>query len=190
MLDWVFGWFDKLAQTALLHYLIEHFQWVDWFAVLFLVLGIIYGIQNGLLAEVAEIGQIMAVIYLTYEFNTKVENFIRNYVDFVPHDTVRATAFIVTGGVLWGIAALIFKLLRRFFHAQVAAPLRYAGGALLGGFHLLIIFSFICQAILLLPYRQPKKAFESGASYSGRYIADLAPRIHDMVSSPENIASR
>ena len=189
MLDWVFGLFDKLAQTALLHYLAEHFQWVDWFAILFLVLGVVYGIQNGLLAEVAEIGQIMAVIYLTYEFIGTAANLIRNYLDFVPDDTAKAVAFIATGGCFWGLAALVFKLLRKFFHAQVAAPLRYLGGGLLGGFHLLIIFSFICQAILLLPYHPPKKAFEKGSSYSGRYIADLAPRIHDMVPRPENIAS-
>lgn len=188
MIDWFFQWFDKLAQSAVMHYVAEHFQWVDWFAALFFILGVIYGIQNGLLSEVAEIAQIMAVIYLTIEFDGKIEYLIRTHLQFVPQDSVKATAYIVTGGSLWAAAGLLFQFLRRFFHAQLSAPLKNFGGGLLGGFHLLIIFSFLCQAVILLPYRPVKKAFEAGESYSGVTIAALAPRIHGMIAQPDKIA--
>lgn len=188
MMDWFFQWFDKLAQSAVMHYIADHFQWVDWFAGLFFVLGVIYGLRNGLLAEVAEIAQIMAVIYLTFEWDGKVEYLIRTYVKSTPADTADAAAYIVTGGLLWAAFGLLFKFLRRYFHAQLAAPLKNGGGALLGGFHLLIILSFLCQAILLMPYSAPKKAFQAGESYTGLTVAGLAPRIHGMIAQPEKIA--
>lgn len=188
MIDWCFQWLDKLAKSAMLHYVAEHFQWVDWFAGLFFILGVVYGIQNGLLAEVAEIAQIMAVIYLTFEFDGKIEYLIRSHLKFVPHDSAKATAYILTGSVLWIAAGMLFKFLRRFFHTQLSAPLKTLGGGLLGGFHLLIIFSFLCQAVILLPYRDSKKTFEEGQSYSGVSIASLAPRIHAMISRPDKIA--
>lgn len=188
MIDWLFQWFDKLAQSAVMHYIADHFQWVDWFAGIFFIVGVIYGIKNGLLAEVAEIAQIMVVIYLAIEFDSKVEYLIRTYLKYISTESVKSTAYIATGGAIWAVAGLIFQFFRRFFHAKLSAPIKSFGGGLLGGFHFLIIFSFLCQAVILLPYREPKKSFEAGESYSGAMIAALAPRIHGMVAQPDKIA--
>lgn len=67
-MDLLFQWFDKVAHSFVIQLLMDHSAWVDWFALLFVIIGIAYGIQNGFMSELAEILQIIAVIFLTFFF--------------------------------------------------------------------------------------------------------------------------
>ena len=55
MFDWFFNFVDQAAQNFVIRLILDHAQWVDWFAALFIVLGILYGIQQGMMSEIAEI---------------------------------------------------------------------------------------------------------------------------------------
>lgn len=187
MFEGITNFFDRFTHQFVMETLFAHAQWVDWFAVLFIVLGIIYGVQNGFFAEVAEIFQIMFVIYLVLEHYKKLQRVLLLHVTFIPDESTAGAAYILMGIVIWVTAGLLTRFLRRFFHIKAAQPLRRAGGAVLGAFHLFVIFSFLCQTLLLLPVRQPKRAFEKGGSYMGHFAAQLAPRIHDMIAQPASL---
>lgn len=184
MLDWIFSFFDKIAQNVAIRMIVEHFQWVDWFAALFIILGIVYGMQNGFICEIAEIVQIMAVIFLTLEFYERLKIVIQTLLTAIPDQMVSGVAYGLTGIAIWAALAVLYKYLAKIFHTDVPKPLRVGGGAVLGGVHLLIIFSFFCQAVILLPYQHAKKPLTGGTSYTGRYVAELAPRIHRMIAEP------
>lgn len=186
MFDWFFNFLDQAAQNFVVRMILDHAQWVDWFALLFLVLGILYGIQQGLMAEIAEIIQIMFVIFLTFLSYETVEKFLAPYYAQMqlPVRFNDGISYILTGMVIWIAAGLLYKLLRKYFHTKAAKPLHYFGGAVLGACHLMIIFSFICQSVMLLPYRKAQMAFGKEASFTGSYVIDLAPRINQMFSVP------
>lgn len=184
MIETVFQWFQNFFTSYYVQFMLNNFQWVDWFALLFFVLGVIYGIQNGFMSEVMEIVQIMIVIYFVLEYYTNLQSLVRNAIPQLPAESLKGFCFIAMALFVWGIAGLLYKFLRKFFHTTMAKPLRYIGGATLGGIHLLVIFSFLCQGILLLPFRGLHKAFDPGSSYAGTYMKDLAPKIHDMIAEP------
>lgn len=186
MFDWFFSFMDQVAQNFVVRMILDHAQWVDWFALLFLVLGVLYGIQQGLMSEIAEILQIMVVIFLTFLSYKKLQKFLTPVFEELRFSVrfYEGISYILAGMVIWIAAGLLFKVLSKNFHTKAAKPLHYLGGAVLGAFHLIIIFSFICQAIMLLPYRKAQTAFAKEASFTGAYVIDLAPRINQMFSVP------
>jgi|GEM_PF-1399362 len=184
MAESFFQWFDVAVQKLMTGMFLDSIAWVDWLAFLFLFLGILYGVQNGFLAEIAEILQIMVVIFIVIHCYPYVELFMHNHLRQLPKDSRAAIAYVLTAATIWGLAALIFKYARNFFHTDLTKPLRLIGGGFLGGIHLIIIFSFLLQAVTLMPLSQPKKALQEGGSISGYYIASLAPAVHAMFANP------
>lgn len=180
-------WWNDFTQRIITGAFLNSAAWVDGFALLFIFLGIIYGTQNGLLSEIAEILQIMIVIFIVFQFYGGVELFIRNHLKFIPRDSAAAAGYVTMLIAVWLAAAFIYKFLKRLFHTQLARPLHVIGGALLGGVHLLIIFSFLVQTVNLMPISDPKKALQKGGSISGHYVAAIAPAIHTMILNPLQI---
>lgn len=192
MFDWLFNFIDQAAQNFVIRMILDHAQWVDWFALLFLVLGILYGIQQGMMSEIAEILQIMVVIFLTFLFYEQIQKLLLPVFEKVslPQKFHEGMAYILTGMTIWIIAGLIYKFLRKRFHTQAAKPLHYIGGAVLGAFHLIIIFSFLCQSVMLLPYRKAQIAFAKDTSFTGAYVIALAPRINEMFQVPGKLMKK
>jgi len=186
-MEWLFSWFDQVVRLLVMYSLWEKFEWVDGFALIFLVLGILYGLQNGLFRELAEILQILIVIYLVLEYWDKVKRLLLEYVKFLPEEAVNPAAFILTAVAVWVLAAVILRFFDRFFHAKTSRSMRLLGGGILGGIHLLIIFSFISQGIMKMPFKRTVKVYEAGNSYTGYYLANLAPKIHQMFAQPLKI---
>lgn len=187
MFGFIGHWFRDLELQIAAGMILDSLAWVDWFALLFAFLGVIYGIQNGFLAEIAEILQVMAVIFLTFYLTPHVELFVRQNLRFIPHQALPSASYVVTGAAIWAAAGVLFYLCRRFFHTDLTKPLRTIGGGILGAVHLIIIFSFLVQTVMLMPLTQPKKALQKGGSLTGNYILALAPAIADMVAHPSAI---
>ena len=184
MLDRFFQWFDRLTQNAALKSFMSTFYWIDYVAFLFAVAGLIYGMKAGMMAELGEILQLSIVIFLTLAYFRKVVFFLANYFPSLPHVSVAPVSFILTAVAVWFVASFIFGLLKKVMHANVSAPVRILGGALLGIFHLLLILSFMCQALLLMPTKHTKKMFEQGTSYTGYYLSNMAPQIYKIFREP------
>jgi len=184
MIDWIFSWFDQLAESLVWNAILSQLKWVDWFAGLFLVLGIIYGIKNGFMAEIAEIMELTVVIFFVFEYDDWLAVLLKNHVKWLPGDSVPVTSFILLAAAVWLTVGLTVRYLKKLVHAEVVKSIKMIGGAVLGGFHLLLIFSFISQAIILLPSAKLRKVYEQGVSYSGYMIAQLAPTVHKVLAEP------
>lgn len=188
-MDLLFQWLDKFAHNFVIQLLMDHSAWVDWFALLFVIIGIAYGIQNGFMTELAEIFQILVVIFLTFFLYDPTLHLMLKWKRFVPvsTDLIEAFTFFAVGISIWILLAIIYKFIKKFFHMQVAKELRVIGGAILGSVHLFIIFSFICQALILMPFSDVKKPFEKGHSFTGIYLKDLAPKIYESILNPSHL---
>lgn len=188
-MDFLFLWFDKVAHSFVIQLLMDHSAWVDWFALLFVIIGIAYGIQNGFMSELSEILQIIVVIFLTFFFYDATLAFMLKWKKYIPisTDLIEAFTYVAIGISLWILLAFLYKFLRKFFHMKVAKELRVIGGAVLGSAHLFIIFSFICQALILMPFAEIKKPFEAGQSFTGVYLKELAPKIYESILNPSQL---
>lgn len=184
MFDWFFKLFDKLTQSVVWDTLLSHFQWVDWFAGIFLIIGILYGLKNGLIAEIGEILELTIVIFIVHDQYGQLVHLMTKYMDYIPAVYRPPTAFVVTAAPVFSLVHFIFTQLKKLIHADVIKPLKYIGGVLLGAVHLLLFYSFLVQAILLIPSHDLKKSLDKGNSYTGEYIAKLSPAVYEIFKHP------
>lgn len=181
MPDWFFSLFDRIAQSVIWQSVLSHFQWIDWFALVLFVVGVIYGLKSGLLSELAELLGAVIVIYVAHEFDDRLTGLVLRFVQ-VPQETIAPMSFILVAVSAWFGLVFIAKYFKKFFHAKTAAPLSILGGGLMGGLHVIVLLSIVCHAIILLPLPSLHKTFEPGNSYSGDFLAQLTPRIHRVIN--------
>ncbi|MDP3919715.1 MAG: CvpA family protein [Candidatus Omnitrophota bacterium] len=183
-MSWLFEKFEGFFQILVLDSILAQTQWVDWALLVFVIVGILYGIQNGLMSEMADIVQMTIVIVLVLSLYEGPIYVIQKYLRFVPNESVKALGFIVTAVAIWVAIGLIFRLLKSLVHTKTAVPLKVTGGAVLGGIHLIMIYSLISQAVILMPMPTITAVYQKGRSYTGYYIAKLAPNIHRAITDP------
>jgi len=181
MFDWIFGWLDRFAQTFIWKSVLSHFQWIDWMALALVMIGVLYGLKSGMLAELGEILGAVIVIYLAHEYDQTLAGFIMNLANQAPEGPTLAISFILVASGSWFLLAFIANRFKKLFHAKTAVPVSVVGGAFLGGVHILILLALVCQGILLLSITPLTKAFQPGSSYSGEFFAHLTPRIHETI---------
>ena len=186
-MEWFFGWWDKLVQSVFWQSLTSNFQWVDWFTLIFLLAGIVYGLKNGVMAEIGEIIEIMIVIFVVHTYFERVSTVLLNYAPPFLKEYYKPASYIILGVFTWVIIGTMVRILKKLVHTQTAPLLRYAGGMVLGGLHLLIIWSFISQAILLFNLPTANKVYHEGGSYSGYFISQIAPDIYKMFARPAGL---
>ncbi len=175
---------DKITHSEIWQSVFSHFTWLDWLAVIFVVVGIFYGMRKGFMPMLGEIIQLMIVLTITLEFYDRIIELIKTYVDILPEDTLKPASFVVTGLLTWLVCDFILKFLGKLLSAQTSAPLKLLGGAVGGAFYLWLFLSFISQAIILSSWDSIKTIYEKGNSYVGVPLAETAPRIHSLLTRP------
>ena len=185
-MDGFFGWADRWLQSVVWRSMLAHFQWVDWSAVIFFSLGLLYGARRGLMREIVEVLEMVFILYCVIEFFTVPETLLNTYLVFIPNTLTRPIAFLLTIILVWLAVALIDRLFQKLIRTQSPAFLRIVGGACLGAVHFLIILSLISQVALLLPWDSVVKSYRPENSFTGHYLARLAPRIDQWVVGFQN----
>lgn len=178
MIDWFFSWVDRFLQSFVWESILSNFKWVDWLTILVLILGLIYGIKKGLLREIVEILEAVFIIFIVFSQYKKVAFFLGEYFSFVPQGFTPLAAFTVLTLPLWILVAFLDGRLTRLFHTKTIGPIRIIGGALLGCFHLLLLWSFISQPLLMMPFPRVRRVYEEGSSYTGDKVRKFAPRVY------------
>lgn len=184
MLERIWQWFDQIIQNAIWHSVLSHFYWIDWLSMIFVTVGVIYGLRNGFMGEMAEILELFIINYFVFEYYERVGAFISVHLRQIPRNSLDATSFILTAAAAWAVMMLIVRVLKKLIHSEVSKPLRYLGGMVLGALHLFFLLSFLSQAMIRMPFYSIKKAFSEGSSYSGYYLAYLAPRLYQLIDKP------
>lgn len=183
-MEWLFQSFERIAQSFIWKSFLSQFEWIDWVAALFLLIGLIYGIQNGLMGEIAEILELIVMIFVVHRYYEKVSLFLTENIKQLPDASVPAMSFILVTAAVWIVMRFVMRRVRKLVHSQMSVVLRSLGGALFGCVHLFLLLSFLCQALVLLPYKPIKRVFEEGNSFTGYYLGKLSPRVHDVIASP------
>ncbi|MBN1687870.1 MAG: CvpA family protein [Candidatus Omnitrophica bacterium] len=177
-------WLEEVYGTVTVQSFLERLEWVDWLAFTFLILGILYGLKKGFLRELVEIAEMVLIVYLVMGIYEKIAAVIRAQTKKIPYDSADAVAYIFSGIVIWFVVMVIDNYGKKLFHAKAIKPIHYTGGAILGFFHWLLIYSFICLGLSFMPFWPVKMVFEVGNSYIGYKIVKIAPLVYEFVSLP------
>ena len=178
-MEWFFGLIDKFAQSYIWHSVLSRFEWVDWFTALFVIVGVIYGVKTGLLRMLAEILEAVAVIYAVYRFYPPVADYFQKTFEKLYPYYVHTACFLLVSVILFLVMRIIDDQLVKIFHTRLAGPLRGLGGALLGVFYSLMIWSFFSQAIVMTNDLRLKRVYEPGSSLTGAVVKKIVPDIYN-----------
>lgn len=173
-----FQWVDGLTQGPFWQSLFGRFLWVDWMTFLFGVVGFISGAIKGLVTEIGGLVALLVIITSVFFFQPQAQIFLAGLFPQIPLALLEPVGYILLAVASWGLVHLASKVLHKLVHTEVAAPLRITGGALVGTVRFLILWSFISQALLLMPLKSIRRAYGQGQSVTGYSISRLAPRLY------------
>ncbi len=179
--------FAKILDIVFWQTLISHFRWVDWVTVGFIVIGLLYGMRKGLMREIVEILEMILILAVTFACQPMVVSFFKSYLSSVSEKSLAPIAFMVTALCAWFVVSVIDKYAQKWVHAKLAGFVKVAGGGALGVVHFFLIWSFVSQAILLMPIRGAHQIYDAGNSSTGTRVKSFAPAIYQAISNPGQI---
>ena len=182
--------FLKLMDEMFWRALLSHIQWVDWITFGFLLAGFVFGMRKGFLREVAELLEVGIILTVTFIFQPMVLSFMTVYMPSFSQKTMAPAAFILTALCVWFVTSVIDKYFQQWIHGKLTGFLKTAGGGIVGVVHAFLIWSFISQAVVLMPLRAARQFYESGKSITGEAVKNFAPAVFAAVSEPGRYFSK
>ena len=169
--------------------LLSQVNWVDWFTLGFIILGVVYGSRKGFMREIVEILELFLVIFLSYDYKGFLFSFLRSLFPKMTSRMLEPTVLMLSFIFFALLIAFIDRYLQKIAHAQTAAPLKIIGGGLLGAMQFMLVWSLISQVLILAPYIHVAKAYEKENSVSGKNIETMAPAVYQALTQPAEFFS-
>lgn len=186
-MEWIMQHLSQLFEGLFWRSLLMRVQWVDWFTLGFVLLGIVYGSRRGLMRELVEILELILIVFLTYKYKDSVLGFVKAIVPSFTERTLESVCFIITGLFFWFLIAFADGYLQKAVHSKSTPSLKWFGGAVVGVFHFLIIWSLISQALISVPFFSLARLYEPGNSLTGQTVNQIAPLIYQAINDPAKL---
>lgn len=183
-MDWLFSWIDKIIQAHIWHALFGGFSWADWLTVVFVIIGLAYGLKQGFFRCFAVTLETCLVIWLVFTWEKKFGTIIAQNLSFLKESQARPLAYILLLSVSGVLMMLIDGKLKNLFHTKLAGPLRVIGGAVMGVTMLLLFLSLITHAFFLLPVQALRRPYNEGGSKTGQFVEKAAPTVYRLMTHP------
>jgi hypothetical protein len=188
-MDWFKDFFSKIFEGMFWSSLLSRIDWVDWFTIGFLLLGIVYGSRKGLMRILVETLELILIVYLVFAYKGILLGFVKFLLPKLSDRMLEPPVLILSAMVFWFVVAFIDKYLQKMVSAKTEPVLKMAGGAVFGALQFLIIWSFISHVLIIMPVFSMGRAYETGSSLTGSQVKGIAPFIHGMLSDPSKTLS-
>ena len=97
-----------------------------------------------------------------------------------PESYTRIFTFGVLAFLSWLSLRLLFAIVGKLIHLEVAAPFQILGGGLIGGLRYFLFFCLISYFLTLFPLDFIHRSYQV-QSWSGQILVRVAPRIYEGV---------
>ena len=161
-------------------YFFSHFGWVDWSLAAFLFLGVLLGLKNGLSKEIPRLIESLISLYVTLEYHSFFAAWIARETPW-PESYARIFTFLLGWLATWIVLRLLFEILGRLTHLEVASPFQWVGGFFVGGVRYLLLFSMLSYLLVLSPLDCIQQSYRV-QSWSGQTVAQIPAKIHDWIN--------
>ena len=170
-----------ITQSWFWRYLFSHFGWVDWTLSGFLFIGLILGLKNGVTKELPRLIEVSVSLYVTLEYYTFFAEWLARETPW-PESYARVLTFALLGLLSWFILRLLFEIVGKLIHLEVANPFQAVGGLLLGGARYFLFFAFLSYFLLLFSSDWIHRSYQV-QSWSGQTLVQIPLKIHDWIHS-------
>ena len=148
---------------------------------MFLFLGVLLGLKNGLSKELPRLIESFISLYLTLEYYYFFDDWLSRETPW-PETYARVFTFLAAWLVSWLVLRLLFEILGRLIHLQVASPFEWVGGFFVGGLRYLLFFGMVSFFLVLFPLDWVQRSYRV-QSWSGQVVAQIPAKIHDWVNT-------
>lgn len=143
-----------------------HFNWIDIVALLLLIRLGSMGIRLGIGAELTKLGGVLVGLLLGFRWAQGREGWTG----------VLMWAVLLIAGYL--VTVLLLRLIQQAVTLQVTPALDKTGGGALGAARALLVMSVLLVMMQQLPSEFLQQSIQE-RSWSGRYLAQMAPAIYE-----------
>lgn len=169
-----------VSESWFWRYFFQHFGWVDWFLSTFVFIGILLGLKNGLSRELPRLLESLISLYATLEFYGFFASWLARETPW-PESYARIFTFISLWFVTGLVLRLLFEIIGRLVHLQIAAPFEWLGGLLVGAVRYFLFFSMISYFLVLLPMDWMQSSYKV-QSWSGPILIQTPFKIHQVIN--------
>lgn len=171
---------ETIGQSWFWKYFFSHFGWVDWILSIFILVGIIMGLKHGLSQELPRLLEIFISLYVTFQYYSFFSDWITRETP-LPESYARPFMFGLVAVINWVALRLLFEILGKFIHLQIANPFQILGGLMIGAFRYFLIFSLISYTLVLFPPDWVNRAYRV-QSWSGHVLTQFPQKIHSWIN--------
>ena len=183
-MEWFFDILDKIIQNRIWTIVFSHLQWVDWLTVIFLIIGIIYGVKQGFFRCVAVILETLIVLWVAFTFEKKFAGILGANLTFIKEGSTRPFAYFFLL-VFSGIPVMLMDgKLKSTFHTKLAGPIRNIGGIIFGAVFMMLLLSMVSKLFMLIPSTKLHKVYAEGGSKTGPVVLRIAPTVYQFMNHP------
>lgn len=167
---------QAVTQSWYWQYFFGHFGWVDWVLTAFILLGMVLGLKHGLSAELPRLFETVISLYVTLEYYVFFAQWLARETPW-PESYTQVFTFAVVGFASWFSLRLLFEILGKFVHLEVAAPFQILGGVVFGAIRYVIFLSLISYLLTLFPLDFLQRSYQV-QSWSGHTLVEIPAKIH------------
>ena len=155
--------------------IVKNINWVD-ILVICIILRIVHiGSQRGFVIELFKCVGVLCTIFITYHYYSFIAKFLESNFSLF-----RATAEVLSFGLLWGGGSLIFKLIRDgillMFKIEAHAVVDKWGGLVIGFLRSVLIASVFLVFLQILDVEYVSKNVKK--SFLNAYLFDISPKVY------------
>lgn len=169
-----------ITESWFWRYFFSHFGWVDWALTLFVFIGILLGLKNGLNRELPRLLETVISLYVTMEYHTFFAAWLARETPW-PETYTRIFTFAVVAFVSWLVLRLLFEIVWKLVHLEVARPFQWVGGILVGGMRYFLFFSIVSYFLVLFPLDWIHRSYQV-QSWSGQTVSQIPSTIHSWLN--------
>jgi len=160
--------------------LVSRFNWIDLLAgILLLRLGVM-GFRLGLGAELTKLAGLLVGLFASFHWYQAIGDWVATRTAF-SHEWAGAVALVVLVLVPYVAVGLLLRLLQKAAMIQFAPSLSKVGGVVVSVVRAGLVMSVLLVAFQQLPSEYLRASIEE-RSWSGRYLARMAPAVYDAVT--------
>lgn len=154
---------------------------MDWVLTAFLLIGVVLGLKHGMSQELPRLLEILIALYVAFEYHPVLTDWLTRETP-CPEAYARPLTFGLVSFLAWLSLRLLFEILGKLIHLEVANPFQILGGLLIGGARYFLIFALISYLFILFPLDWIHRAYQV-QSWSGPFLTELPPKIYAWTKS-------
>ncbi len=177
-------WFESFFKALTFNDKFNGFHVYDMIFLLFLLIGMIYGIRKGFLRAMMEFLQFLVVMFFTLDNYEWLAQWLMttSHKIKIPESLALTVSYFFVMSVVWAAIIVLDTTFRKWIQSKTQPALRATGGAFFGIAYFFFVFALISTGLSLVPQPDLHQIFILGSSRFGPSLSTAAPELYQIAS--------